>query len=90
MGVPTPEELEQALAEARRLREEHCDEHFLGKSLLNLNYRIHLLEAVHRAAQHYLRSGLGPHEHAELMKAMAAVEKASLRAGTEREEFGLE
>ena len=46
MGKPTAEQLEQALAQAAWLRENDVDEHFVGKALLNHNYRLHLLEDV--------------------------------------------
>ena len=91
MGVPTKAEMEQALAEAIRMREQGKDEHHLAKVLLNLNYRFHLMEDAIAAAKHFLHSGLAPHEHARLVKAIAAVENAGQRSGGEREgDFGLE
>lgn len=69
MGKPTTKELEQALAEAARLREQGEDVHHIAKALLNLNYRNACLEKVLRAAELYLR-GLGEHEHTVLQKAI--------------------
>ncbi len=40
MSKPTEDELQAALTEAARLREEGEDHYFLAKSLLNLNYRL--------------------------------------------------
>ena len=90
MGTPTAEELAQALAEAARMRERGEDEHHIAKALLNLNYRLHGLEKVRSAARHFLHSGLAPHEHAELVKAIEAADKAAEPSGTAHEEFGLE
>ena len=90
MGVPTSSELELALAHAARMREQQQDEYFLAKSLLNQHHRLTLLQRVLDAAKHYLHSGLAPHEHAELVKAIAAAEKAANPAGGENEDFGLE
>ncbi|MFM7272782.1 MAG: hypothetical protein ACKO4A_02865 [Gammaproteobacteria bacterium] len=91
MGVPSKAETEQALAEAIRMREQGQDEHHLAKVLLNLNYRFHLMEDAIAAAKHFLHSGLAPHEHARLVKAIAAVESAGQRPATEkRKDFGLE
>jgi hypothetical protein len=90
MGRPTEAELETALARAARMRERDEDEYFLAKSLLSHNYRLHMLQKVLEAAKHYLHSGLAPHEHAELVKAIAAAEKAANPAGYGGEDFGLE
>jgi hypothetical protein len=90
MGTPTKAELQEALAEAARMREHAEDEHHVAKALLSHNYRLQLLEKVLSAAQHYLRSGLAPHEHAELLKAIAAAERAANPSGVAHEDFGLE
>jgi len=90
MSVPSKQELEQALAEAARMREAGIDEHHVAKVLLNHNYRIQLLQHVLDAARHFLHSGLAPHEHAELERAIAAAEKAATPPGQEPEGFGLE
>ncbi len=90
MGVPNKEELEAALREARRMREQREDPHHIAKALLNIHYRYQLMEKVVSAARHFMHSGLGPHEHAVLVRAIEAVEKASVPTGRDDEEFGLE
>jgi len=74
MGKPTPQELQQALAEAARMREHDQDSHFLAKSLLNLHYRIGFLEKVMHAAELYLR-GEGDRQHAVLIKALETAKR---------------
>lgn len=90
MGRPTKTQLTEALAEAARMREAEEDPHFVAKALLSHNYRIHVLEQVLDAAGHYLHSGLAPHEHTELVKAIAAAEEAARPVGADQEGFGLE
>jgi len=90
MPRPTPAELEIALAEAARMREQQEDPLFLAKTLLNQNYRLGMLERVLDAAKHYLHSGLAPHEHALLERAIAEADHASRPLGDQRERFGLE
>jgi len=87
MGKPTPEELEIALGEAARLREQGEDDFYLGKSLLNLNYRMGFLEDVLARADLYLHSGEGAHEHSELVKAIERAREASLGAGESRNDI---
>lgn len=74
MGKPTAEQLEQALAQAVWLRENDVDEHFIGKSLLNHNYRLHLLEDVLAKAKYYLHSGHSAQAHRELLRAIDKAE----------------
>ena len=81
MGKPTAEELKAALAEAARMREHGEDPHWLGKSLLNLNYRIRYLEDVMHKANLYLHSGEGAVEHAELVTAIDHAKTASEAVG---------
>lgn len=81
MGLPTGEELETALREAARLRESGEDDHYLGKTLLNHNYRLELMQEVVSAARRYLHSGESSRAHAELEKAISRVEKASRPSG---------
>ena len=76
MGKPTAEQLEQALAQAAWLREHDMDEYFLGKSLLNHNYRLHLLEDVLIKAKQYLHSGESAQAHRELVRAVEKAEAA--------------
>ena len=84
MGKPTAQELEAALNEAARLRESGRDEHFLGKALLNHNYRLDLLEQVLTRAKIYLRSGEGSREHTMLVKAIEKAEAAAREPGQAR------
>lgn len=77
MGVPSKQELEQALSEAVRLREQGEDPHHLAKTLLNHNYRIEQLEKVLHAAEVYLHSGHGGHEHSVLLRAIETAKQAS-------------
>ena len=81
MGKPTTEQLEQALEQAAWLRENDVDEHFLGKSLLNHNYRLNLLEEVMQKAKQYLHSGSSAQAHRELLRAIEKAEVASRDAG---------
>lgn len=89
MSRPSPEDVAEALAEAGRMREHDEDPHHVAKTLLNHNYRIQLMEAVHDAAKHYLRSGNGPHEHTVLMKAIEKADEANRRLGEDTESIGL-
>lgn len=90
MGVPHKDELEAALKEARRMREQREDPHHIAKALLNFHYRYGLMEKVVSAARHFMHSGLGPHQHAVLVRAIEAVEKASAQSSREDKDFGLE
>ncbi|MEW6647394.1 MAG: hypothetical protein AB1450_09365 [Pseudomonadota bacterium] len=91
MGMPTEQELKEALAEAGRMREQGDDPHHIAKALLNLNYRVKSLEKVLEAAELFYRSGQSVTEHQRLKKAIAEAHAATERsAGMERESFGLE
>jgi len=90
MGVPSKEELEQALKEAVRMRESSEDPHHLAKAILNLNYRIHLLETVLSKAKLFLHSGLAAEEHSALEVAIKQAERAAEPSGSDRKDFGLE
>lgn len=91
MGMPTEQELKEALAEAGRMREQGDDPHHIAKALLNLNYRVKSLEKVLEAAELFYRSGQSVTEHQRLKKAIAEAHAASERsAGIEHERFGLE
>ena len=85
MGKPTTDQLEQALAQAAWLREHDMDEHFLGKSLLNHNYRLRLLEDVLHKAKLYLHSGNSAQAHRELLRAIEKAEVASRDVGEDGE-----
>lgn len=91
MGMPTDQELKQALAEAGRMREQGEDPHHIAKALLNLNYRVKSLEKVLEAAELFYRSGQSVTEHQRLRKAIADAHAAVERSGAiEPGCFGLE
>lgn len=81
MGKPTAEELEIALAEAARLREQGEDEHYLGKALLNHHYRLGLCEELLTAAKRYMHSGEASRAHQQLLRAIERAETASRPEG---------
>lgn len=90
MTMPTKEELETALAEACRMREEQDDPHFIAKALLNMKYQKEQLEHVLNAAELYFRSGMAVTEHQKLKKAIDTARTAIERTGAiEHEHFGL-
>lgn len=76
MGVPRKEELETALAEAARMREQGEDPAFLAKALFNHHYRLGLMEDVLVAAKRYLHSGESSRAHSELQRAIDRAERA--------------
>jgi len=92
MSKPTEEELEEALAEAARMRETDDDPHHVAKALLNLNYRFEYLDKVLYAAERYIRSGHAEFEHAHLLRAIANYKKADALSmpAEETEDFGLQ
>lgn len=77
MGVPSKEELEQALGEAARLREQGEDPHYLAKALLNQHHQLEKLKKVLHAAEVYLHSGHGGREHGLLLRAIETAKQAS-------------
>lgn len=90
MGVPTEQELEQALTEAARLREQGEDTHHLAKALLNHHYRIEQLEKVLHAAEVYLHSGHGGREHGLLLRAIETAKQTSTDSDLHNElDYGL-
>ena len=80
MGVPSKEELDTALHEAVRMREQGDDPHHLAKVLLNHNYRIETLTKVLHAAELYLHSGQASNEHSQLVRAIDIAKKASVNS----------
>ena len=70
MSKPTEQELQVALQQAKQMREQGEDGHFIAKSLLNCHYQNQYLFEVFQAAEAYLRSGLGTREHTRLVKAV--------------------
>lgn len=90
MGVPSKEELDTALQEAARMREQGEDPCYLAKTLLNHNYRIETLEKVLYAAELYLHSGHASHEHSQLVRAIEVAKKAGLNSSDgDTLEYGL-
>ncbi len=90
MGKPTEEELEAALKEAQRMREQGEDPHHVAKALLNLDYRNGFLKSVLSAAENYLNSGMAEREHTQLIKAIEKARAADdLGAHRERPALGL-
>lgn len=90
MAKPTKEEFEKAIKKAQQMRELGQDPDYLGKSLLNLNYRIGYLEEVYRAIERYLRSGMAEREHTLLLKAVEKARYSDERTSAgEHTDFGL-
>lgn len=90
MGMPSKEELEHALAEAVRMREQGDDPHHLAKVLLNLNYQNEQLKHVLASVELFLNSGMAVTEHQKLKKSIANARNAIDRTGgIEHESFGL-
>ncbi len=90
MSRPSASELTTALQEAERMREQQEDPHFIAKALLSSHYRNGFLERVRDAVRHYLHSGLSPHEHSVLERALAEAERADRAIGETPPGFGLE
>ena len=76
MSLPNKQEMQSALEAAACLREHTDDEHYLGKVLLNLNYRMKLLQEVKQAAKLFLHSGEAVYHHADLIKAIERADAA--------------
>jgi hypothetical protein len=89
MGIPTREQLLQALDVAVKMREKGEDDNFIAKSLLSLNYRFEKATHVIDTLKVYLHSGSGGTEHAKLIKAIRDFEKAQ-ENNEKKERFGLE
>ena len=89
MGRPTESELKHALAKAAEMREHGNDPDFIGKSLLNLNYRFDIWQRVIDATKLYLHSGLNTTEHARLIKTLQETEKLEEKTNQDSD-FGLE
>ncbi len=68
MNKPDPEQIEQALSAAERMREHDVDPHHLAHTLLYLHQRNQRLEEVLRRTDRYLRFGLAETELAQLRK----------------------
>lgn len=90
MGMPTEDELKEALTEAARMREHGEDPHHIAKAVLNLNYQNEQLKHVLHAVELYFNSGMAVAEHQKLRKAMENARVAISRTGAiEEEHFGL-
>jgi hypothetical protein len=90
MSMPTEEELQIALAEAARMREQGDDPKFVAKALLNSHYQVEQLSHVLTAVELYFNSGMAVTEHQKLKKAVAMAKEAINRTGSiEHESFGL-
>lgn len=87
MSRPSEAELSEALKTAQEMRESGEDQHFLAKSLLNLDYRIKALEEVLEKSKRYLHSGHGSHEHTALLKSIEKAEHAEASLGKEPRGF---
>ncbi len=88
MAMPTEEELNQALAEAGRMREQGEDPHHVAKALLNCNYQQQKLRQVLKAVDSYFHSGQAVQEHQRLRKAAEEAHKAISRTGAIEDEQG--
>lgn len=86
---PTPAELNQALAEAERLRDMGQDTQHLAKTLLYQHERLRHLEEIYVHAERLVKFGLDEHEHALLVKALDTAKKAEAAAGKGAETLGL-
>ncbi len=84
MGRPTEEELAAALQEAARMREQGQDPNFVGKSLLNHNYRLTYLLQLYHQLEHYFHAGQADSEHAKLIKLLEKVRQEERHAGLDR------
>ena len=90
MLKPTKEELQAALEEAERMREDSDDPYYMARSLLYLNGRTEALEKVFEAAVRYMKFGQEEHEHAELLKVIEAARKKEEKDILENtQDFGL-
>ena len=69
-------DISHALRKAKQIAEQGGDVDDLSRLLLSLRNRNQLLEQVGQAAQHYIRSGHGEHEHSVLVKRLAALRQA--------------
>lgn len=90
MAKPTQEELEQALTEAKRMRERGEDPCYVAKALLNCHYQGGFLREVLQAAQEYLRGGQTEIGHTRLVRAIEKFRQIEDRdAHVERPSLGL-
>ncbi|MBP8030687.1 MAG: hypothetical protein KAY78_05915 [Pseudomonadales bacterium] len=76
MAKLTPEQIEQAVIAAEKMRESE-DPDFVGHYLLQLHDRSKHLEDVYSHVYHYLHSGMAAREHSMLLRAIEKAEKAA-------------
>ncbi len=76
MGKPTPEQIEQILMSAEKMRDDE-DGSGPGHYLLYLHERNKHLEDVYTHVYHYLHSGQAAREHSMLLKAIEKAERAA-------------
>lgn len=88
MGIPTDEELKQALAVAGKMRESGNDDEHLAKCLMSLNYRFNKAVDIVEQLRIYLHGGMSGIEHAKLVKSLKDFENIQHPNDTSR--FGLE
>lgn len=88
MSRPTEEELQSALTEASRMREQDNDPYHMAKALMNLNYRMEAMEDLLSKVKHYLHSGHGSTEHVLLKKAIEKADQADAFLGKDEKGFG--
>lgn len=81
MKRPSDEQMKAARDQAEQLRAAGQDVNSLGHAFLYLLHRCDYLEAVHEAAERYIRFGQAEGEHARLVKVLdqARVEEARER-----------
>lgn len=84
MGKPTKEELEMALAEAGRMREQGEDEFHVAKCLLNHNYRLKQYEDLYQMVEHYIRSGQSDIEHGKLVRMLEKMRRDEEHPGLDK------
>ncbi|MGD8568223.1 MAG: hypothetical protein PVJ39_09060 [Gammaproteobacteria bacterium] len=83
-------ELQTALDQAGTMREAGDDDRHIAKTVLNLNYLARHLEAVYRAAERYLHSGMSSAEQDKLQGAIRKYRAQEHRtSGEDANAFGI-
>ena len=86
MTRPTDDEMEIALQEARRMRDEGYDGSFMARSLLYLSAKDALAEKVVKQVRMFLKFGMSTEDLSHLRKAVEAWESFEYRQGGEARE----
>lgn len=68
-------EISRAVRQAEQATSQGDDPHGLSRVLLHFRDQNRLLENVHKAAELYLRTGHGEHEHSVLIKCLAELQR---------------